>query len=49
MEFIYDDLEELQCNNKKSYYYKSTVNDEFICNFYELDRAVKADASMGMW
>lgn len=52
MDFVDNDLEVLHCFNGVivGMVPKGVpVNDGYTCSFWELNKAVKADADMGMW
>jgi hypothetical protein len=47
MDFVDDDLEELHCFHPTEP--RNSVQDDYVCDDYKLNQAVKADADMGMW
>jgi len=52
MDFVDDECEDLRCFhtlNMKNSIDGLSVEDTDVCQFYELNQAVKADADMGMW
>lgn len=49
MDFVDDELNEMRCYNPKTDYYGITVEDDFICQDYEINELVIEDAKQGCW
>jgi len=47
MEFVDDELEELHCFNPNDP--KNAVQDDYVCDLYELNKLVEDDAKAGCW
>ena len=47
MDFVDDELELLQCFHIKRD--RAIVEDDYVCEFYELNKAVQQDTDQGCW
>jgi hypothetical protein len=47
MDFVDDELEELHCFHPNDP--QNAVQDDYVCNLYELNKAVEEYAKQGCW